>query len=428
MPRLPRLHVPGALYVVTCRGIAVGASAEPIFRDQQDYEMYLQLLGEYKHRRGVKVFAYGLLPDQVHLCLEVNEQTTISAIMHDVTSCYTKYFNKRYTRQGHLFLERFKSVLVEKEPYLLPVTMYLHRLPVLRNLTFGIAEYSYTSYAAYTAQACVLLLEMGLEVAEVKTQLDIASPGLTYEQASAQCAEADLHALQDALRQNIIGSEAFVQRVREQLHVKGLSSWPEAAPAVSPTVNVVPVPSMVTDAPRRAPVRPAWVAVGCLLAGMGIGLYALTARVNLLEGTLAAITQENDAQFRARVSTAVFQEERPPRLADTLWDIRMVPVGGAVDAASHDDYLTFTQHQMSSASLAAQGFSNAEYTLTVQPDGIMVWDTTQQDAAGNLIHWRGETEGTLMKGEMTRQISGQAPETFTFVGVTRRFTNTRREI
>src|SRR5258706_15490314 len=123
MPRLPRIRLEGAIYYVTSKG----SQEEPIFKEKADYEMYLNLLTKYKKEHKFKLFSYCLLPDSLHLLIETVEDGAISEIMHNLNSMYTKYFNNRHERRGHLFESRFRSVLVEKANHLAELTRYIHR-------------------------------------------------------------------------------------------------------------------------------------------------------------------------------------------------------------------------------------------------------------------------------------------------------------
>ena len=105
MPMLPRIYIEGSLYYVT----SMGNHGENIFRDKEDYMTYLELLKKYKEQDGYKLFSFVLMPQQLNLLIEATEQATISTIMHDIASSYTKYFNNRYQRKGHLFQERFSG-------------------------------------------------------------------------------------------------------------------------------------------------------------------------------------------------------------------------------------------------------------------------------------------------------------------------------
>jgi putative transposase len=142
MPRLPRIFIKGAIYYVTCRGI----HHQNIFKDKKDYEMFLELLQKYSQQYGIKLFSYVLLPDHLHLLLEVaGEREEISGFMHDLNNTYTKHFNGRYERKGHLFQGRFKAALVEKAPNLIKLTAYMHLNPKRLNLVADAQDYLYSS-------------------------------------------------------------------------------------------------------------------------------------------------------------------------------------------------------------------------------------------------------------------------------------------
>ena len=147
MPRPKRVHLNGALYYVTSRSLE-GMS---LFKDHEDYRTYLEFLKAYQAEFGFRLFAYSLLPNEVHLCLELTTRTTLSTIMHAMTSRYTKYHNKRYAHTGHLFGGRFKDVLMEKVPHLAKIVTYLHLLPVRLGMASDPAQYVWTSYNSYVA-------------------------------------------------------------------------------------------------------------------------------------------------------------------------------------------------------------------------------------------------------------------------------------
>src|SRR3989338_3921198 len=149
MPRPIRVHVEGALYYISCRAIEKTA----LFKDQADYEAYLQLLETYRSQFGFKLFAYALLPDQLHLCLELTNKATISTVMHAINSRYTKYYGKRYGHAGHLFQERFKATLMEKTPALLRLTGYLHTLPLRLGMVRELQAYRWSSSLHYLTAA-----------------------------------------------------------------------------------------------------------------------------------------------------------------------------------------------------------------------------------------------------------------------------------
>ena len=146
MPRLPRIHIPNCLYYITAKGNL----GESIFLDEGDYKMYLELLKKYKQQYGFKLFSFEPMPGSLNLLLELKEGETISMVMHDINSSYTKYFNGRYARKGHAFRERFKPVVVEKETYLLSLVNYIHQVPVRSGLARDPREYVFSTCLLYT--------------------------------------------------------------------------------------------------------------------------------------------------------------------------------------------------------------------------------------------------------------------------------------
>ncbi len=95
MPRLARLDAPGVLHHI----IARGNRHEKIFRNKDDYQLYLNFLSEYKDRYGFSLYAYTLMPNHVHLLIEVGE-VPLSRIMQNLQFRYTRNFNIKYKKYG----------------------------------------------------------------------------------------------------------------------------------------------------------------------------------------------------------------------------------------------------------------------------------------------------------------------------------------
>jgi len=82
MPRLPRVNIEGALYYITCRGI----DNQSIFLSEEDYLAYLGLLAKYRKEYGFKLFSFVLLPNHLHLLIEIKKGITTSQVMNRVNS------------------------------------------------------------------------------------------------------------------------------------------------------------------------------------------------------------------------------------------------------------------------------------------------------------------------------------------------------
>lgn len=142
----PRLCFDGALYHVTARG----DNREPIFVDDLDRRRYLELLSRYKRQRfHFTLHAYALMTNHVHLLLEPAAGTVVSRIMQCLAITYTRYFNRRHQRVGHVFQGRFRSRLIEQEVYLLVASRYVHLNPVRAGLVQHPEEYPWSSYRSY---------------------------------------------------------------------------------------------------------------------------------------------------------------------------------------------------------------------------------------------------------------------------------------
>ncbi|MFB3817802.1 MAG: transposase [Candidatus Methylomirabilales bacterium] len=150
MPRGPRLDVPGALHHVTVRG-ARGARA---FRHAADREDFLARVGALAQEGCWHVYAWAVLPDHAHLLLR-SGSLPLARCMRRLLTGYAGAFNRRREHRGRLFSDRYKSVVVEEEPYFLELVRYLHLNPLRRRLVrdlAGLAGYPYAGHAALLGQ------------------------------------------------------------------------------------------------------------------------------------------------------------------------------------------------------------------------------------------------------------------------------------
>lgn len=132
MPRGPRLDVEGAVHHVMARGI----ERCDVFRDDGDREDLLGRLALLAPRLGLSVYAWSLMPNHFHLLVR-SGKPGLSACMRRLQTGYAVAFNRRHRRSGHLFQNRFKSILVEEEPYLLELVRYIHLNPLRAGLVRG---------------------------------------------------------------------------------------------------------------------------------------------------------------------------------------------------------------------------------------------------------------------------------------------------
>jgi REP element-mobilizing transposase RayT len=144
MARAVRIEYPGAVYHVVCRG----NNRQAVFRDDYDRKRYLEKLSLYCQDKDVELLCYCLLGNHVHLVLET-PQGNLSKMMQAFQTSYTVYFNKRHGRTGHVFEQRYKAFLVDRDNYLLEVSRYVHLNAVAARLVERPARYRWSSYASY---------------------------------------------------------------------------------------------------------------------------------------------------------------------------------------------------------------------------------------------------------------------------------------
>ena len=125
MPRKARIDIPGALHHIIIRGI----ERSPIFEDAEDYENFLTRLGIILTETATACYAWALLTNHAHLLMRTGMHP-VTTVMRRLLTGYAQQFNRRHARHGYLFQNRYKSFLVEAEPYLLELVRYIHLNPV----------------------------------------------------------------------------------------------------------------------------------------------------------------------------------------------------------------------------------------------------------------------------------------------------------
>jgi REP element-mobilizing transposase RayT len=125
MPRKARIDAPGALQHVIVRGI----EGRNIFWDNADRHNFLERLEKNLKETVTPCFAWALMPNHVHLLLRTG-LSSISSVMLRILTGYAVSFNRRHRRHGHLFQNRYKSILCQEEPYLKELVRYIHLNPL----------------------------------------------------------------------------------------------------------------------------------------------------------------------------------------------------------------------------------------------------------------------------------------------------------
>ena len=153
MPRQPRLDVEGALHHVIVRGI----ERSPIFKDNKDRQRFVDRLADLVGATGTKVYAWALIPNHFHLLLR-SGASGLPTFMRRLLTGYAITFNKRHNRSGHLFQNRYKSIICEEDPYFLELVRYIHLNPLRSRVVRTINEldaYPWSGHRSLLGRASV---------------------------------------------------------------------------------------------------------------------------------------------------------------------------------------------------------------------------------------------------------------------------------
>ena len=134
-----------------------GINRQDIFEEQEDYVRMLksmqQMLEPYDELGNRQpplctFYAYCLMSNHVHLLLKTNQETIGSTVKH-LSVMYAHYFNRKYSRAGHLFQDRFKSEPVNNIEYFVTLLRYIHQNPVKSGMVESVEDYPWSSWGEY---------------------------------------------------------------------------------------------------------------------------------------------------------------------------------------------------------------------------------------------------------------------------------------
>lgn len=145
MPRKPRILTESGVYHIITRG----NNRQDLFRAERDYLAYLDLIGSLRSVHPFDLYHYCLMTSHVHLVIRFYNQEALQKVMQRVNVKYAKSYCKSYSYQGHVFQDRFKSLPIEKDSYLLECGRYVERNPLKAGLVKDLRDYLWSSYLFY---------------------------------------------------------------------------------------------------------------------------------------------------------------------------------------------------------------------------------------------------------------------------------------
>jgi putative transposase len=233
MSRPLRIDFPGAIHHLTARGNGYA----PIFHADGDRHEFLRVLSDCVGRFGWVCHAYCLMGNHYHLMVETPAANMSSGMRH-LNGCYTQWFNWRHNRVGHIFQGRFKSILVDRDAYLLELCRYIVLNPVRAGMVAHASAYWWSSYGATSGAVAApnwlcrewLLAQFDDDLPAARRKY-IAFVEQGLGQPSPMC---------DVKGQVLLGPDDFVSAMRPRIEQKGDS------PGVASTQRFAYRPELAT--------------------------------------------------------------------------------------------------------------------------------------------------------------------------------------
>ena len=145
MPRTARLDAPGTLHHVIVRGI----ERRSIVDDGKDRAVFVKTMGQLALDTHTAIYAWALLDNHAHMLLRSSEYG-LSRFMRRFLTRYAIRYNRRHSRFGHLFQNRYKSIVCEEDRYFKQLIRYIHLNPLRAKLVKdikGLDRYRWCGHA-----------------------------------------------------------------------------------------------------------------------------------------------------------------------------------------------------------------------------------------------------------------------------------------
>ena len=120
-----------------------------IFRNDDDRDNFIERLGKILFESDTSCYAWALIPNHFHLLLQTGS-IPISTVMRRLLTGYALYYNKKHRRRGHLFQNRFKSILCQRDSYFLELVRYIHLNPLRAKIVDSLEELDRYKYSGHS--------------------------------------------------------------------------------------------------------------------------------------------------------------------------------------------------------------------------------------------------------------------------------------
>lgn len=214
VPRHPRLFVPHLPLHIVQRG----HNRKPVFLREADYRYYLDNLLETKAALGIRVLAYCLMTNHVHLVLVPGADAgAVSKLMRVLAARQTRRVNKLERRTGTLWESRFKSSLIDTDRYLLACCRYVDLNPVRAAMVAAPGDYGWSSFRGRTNFSRDAVLDSHCAFEALGASPEQRARAYTRF-VSQRTADAELSLIREALQRNqLTGGSRFIADIEVKI-------------------------------------------------------------------------------------------------------------------------------------------------------------------------------------------------------------------
>jgi len=145
MPRTARIYIEGGVFHILARG----NNKQAVFHSDEDFTAYKMFLSALREEHPFRLYHYCLMTNHIHLIVETNQKTDLSRYMKRLNLSYYNHYRRRYGYAGHFWQDRFKSLLISRDEYLIACGLYIERNPVRAKMVDSPRLYKHSSYNYY---------------------------------------------------------------------------------------------------------------------------------------------------------------------------------------------------------------------------------------------------------------------------------------
>ncbi|MDP2754827.1 MAG: transposase, partial [Nitrospirota bacterium] len=246
MPRQARLDFPGTLHHVMVRGI----ERKKIVADDGDRKSFISRIGKVALETGTVIYAWTLMTNHAHILLRSGKDG-LSQFMRRVLTGYAVAYNLRHGRYGHLFQNRYKSIVCDEDAYLLELVRYIHLNPIRAGVIKSMADldrYQHCGHSVLMGRVKhdwqdrdYILRQFGNKEGEAKRRyrefveagiregrrLDLVGGGLIRSQGGwSQVVTLRRKGIREMSDERILGSSEFVERILDEAEERVKRQFP----------------------------------------------------------------------------------------------------------------------------------------------------------------------------------------------------------